>query len=289
MLQPCLGELHFAFVICIVKLIYKCNWTLDVFARARFKAIKILNIKKNTMKKLIMLTLVTAATAGVQAQIISWNENNGGNVLASTGVAGVAAANNWNNSLVGMALIDNSGAASGASFVITGPNNGGTWGPWGIGASPGQDADTTYNRNMLDGYVNSSSGSTPSQLSITGIPYSIYNLIVYISSDTAGRAGTISDSITSTTYDFSTMGPAAISGANALFTQSTDTGGLNPVANYVIFHNVIGSSETLSLNIPVGGGYAGFQIVAVPEPGTLALASLGGLAILALKRRAAKK
>jgi hypothetical protein len=85
--------------------------------------------------------------------------------------------------------------------------------------------------------------------------------------------------------DFTNASPR---GANAVFTQSSDTGGLNPVADYVVFQNVSGSSEILSLNIPNGGGYAGFQIVAIPEPGTLALVSLSGFAILALRRRAAK-
>ncbi len=231
------------------------------------------------MKKLITLVFLATVAAGVQAQIISWNENNGGNVPAPSGVAGVVPAVNWNNSLVGMALVDNSGAASGASFTIAG-----TWGAWGIGASPGQDTNTTYNRNMLDGYVNSSAGVTPSIISISGISYASYDLYVYISSDTAGRAGTISNSNSGITFDFSTVGPAAISGPNALFTRSTDTTGANPTADYVIFSHLNGSVADLSLNIPVGGGYAGFQIVAVPEPTTLALASLSGLAILALRR-----
>jgi hypothetical protein len=244
------------------------------------------------MKKLIMLTLVAAATAGVQAQnIISWNDQGSAsgnstplNTIPASGVAGVVPAINWNNSIVGMSLIDDSGAATSASFTISG-----TWGAWRINAtSPGQDADTTYNRNLLDGYVNSSSGVDPSTISITGIPYSLYDVYVYLSSDTAGRAGTISDSYTGITYDFSTMGPVEVSGANAVFTQSTDTGGLNPTADYVVFQNVSGSSDTLQLTIASGGGYGGFQIVAVPEPGTLALASLSGFAILALRRRAAK-
>ncbi len=210
------------------------------------------------MKKLIMLTLVAAATAGVQAQTISWNENNGGNVPAPSGVAGAVAATNWNNSINGISLIDNTGTASGVSFTITG-----SWGAWGIAASPGQDANGTYNRNLLDGYANTSSGIGPEVFTISGISYSSYNLIVYFSSDTAGRAGTITDGNSGITYDFSTMGPSAISGANAVLTQTTDTTGGNPTADYAVFSGVTGSSDTLTLNIANGGGIAGFQIVAI--------------------------
>ncbi len=239
------------------------------------------------MKKLIALTLVLSAAAGVQAQVISWNDSGDlpTTIPTPAGIAGVVPAANWNNSTAGISLINSSGAASGASFTVSG-----SWGAWhAAGSSPGQDADTTYNRNLLIGYANTSSGIGPVLLSISSVPYSVYNLIVYLSSDTAGRTGTIGDSATLTTYDFTTIGPAAFSGANAVLTQSTDTGGLNPSANYVVFSNIGSSSDTVTLNIPVGGGISGFQIVAAPEPCVMALATCGGFAWLALSRRVVRK
>jgi Bacterial alpha-L-rhamnosidase 6 hairpin glycosidase domain/Alpha-L-rhamnosidase N-terminal domain/Bacterial alpha-L-rhamnosidase C-terminal domain/Bacterial alpha-L-rhamnosidase concanavalin-like domain/F5/8 type C domain/Protein of unknown function (DUF642) len=195
-------------------------------------------------------------------QIISWNENDG-NTIPSTGSAGVVSATNWNNSNTGMSLSDNTGAASGASFSIAG-----WWGPWEITAVGGPDATGVYNRALLSGYANTSSGAGPEIFSITGIPYFTYNVIVYFSSDTAGRAGTISSANAGQTFDFTTIGPASVNGTNAVLTQTTDTTGANPLANYAVFTNVSGSSETLTLSLPNGGGIAGFQIMATSGSST---------------------
>ena len=35
-----------------------------------------------------------------------------------------------------------------------------------------------------------------------------------------------------------TIGPASVNGANAVLTQTTDTTGANPLANYAVFTNV---------------------------------------------------
>ena len=195
-------------------------------------------------------------------QVISWNENNN-NTVPSADLAGVMPATNWNNSTTGMSLADNTGAASGVNFSIAG-----SWGPWQITTVSGADADGTYNRRLLGGYANTSSGVGPEVISITGIPYSAYNVTVYFSSDTTGRAGTISSANAGQTFDFTTIGPASVSGTNAVLTQTTDTTAANPLANYAVFPNVSGSSETLTLNIPNGGGIAGFQIVASSRSST---------------------
>jgi hypothetical protein len=235
------------------------------------------------MKNTLTLTIVAAAIAA-QAQSISWNENNGG-TIPSSGVAGVAPAVNWNNSIGGMSLLDNSGAASGVSFTISG-----TWGAWGIAPiSAGPDGDGTYNRTLLDGYANTSSGIGPEVFNLSGISYSSYDLIVYFSSDTANRTGTIADGNSGITYDFTTVGQPAISGANSVLTQTTDTTGGNPTSDYAIFTGLTGSSDTLTLDMANGGGIAGFQIESVPEPGTMALVCLGGFALLAWKRQATKE
>jgi hypothetical protein len=150
------------------------------------------------------------------------------------------------------------------------------------------DANGNYNRNLLNGYMNNG-GSGSVSMTLSSIPYSTYDIIVYLSSDTAGRTGTVN--IGSTTYDFAAMGPAELGGtpatagsSDASFIQTTDTTGANPSADYAVFSGLTGSSQIISSTISAYGGIAGFQVVAVPEPGSMALLGLGGLAVL-LRRR----
>ena len=226
-----------------------------------------------------MLALVVAATAGVQAQnIISWEYDNG-NLIPSDGIsfAGVANAAYWNYSReAGVAnLLANDGSSSGVTLGIADQ-----YGAWGIGGVGGPDADGTYNKSIFDGYANTATTDT---LSLSGISFLQYNVIVYLSSDQDGRTGTISDGLT--TYDFSTiMRNQVDSNPNVTFIQTTDTTGANPGANYVVFSGLSGSSQTFTMTVP-GGGIAGMQITPVPEPGTLALATLGGMSLLIWRRR----
>ena len=136
-------------------------------------------------------------------------------------------------------------------------------------SDPGADANGTSNKRLLNGYLNAggTAGTTTSSFTLTNIPYSSYSIIAYFSSDTAGRTGTVN--VGPTTYDFSTIGAAEISGTNALFTQTTDTTGINPAADYATFTGLTGASETITTNIPAFGGLAGFQVIeVVPEPST---------------------
>jgi hypothetical protein len=109
---------------------------------------------------------------------------------------------------------------------------------------------------------------------------------VYFSSDTAGRIGAVTDGTTS--YDFATLGPAAISGTNALFTLTTDTSGLFPAADYAVFSGETSSTLTITCNALGGNdqwlGIAGFQLVQVPEPSSAILLLAAGCAAVALRR-----
>lgn len=229
--------------------------------------------------------MLAAACISAQAQVVSLKY--GTELIPSGGQAGAVLAPNWNNSasssysVSGSGLLDNSGVATTIGYTLSTPQ---TWGGWSIGATPSQDADGSYNKLMLNQYLNSAPnfGNTES-LSLSGISYGSYDLYVYFSSDAAGRNQSIT--LGSTTYDFSTVGAAATSGANALLTQSTSTTGANPTADYVIFSGLTGGSQTVNINSQSGGGITAFQVVGVPEPGTMALAALGGASLLFRRRR----
>ncbi len=134
---------------------------------------------------------------------------------------------------------------------------------WHIGGTPPVDGDGNYNKRMLNGYLNQGAGNS-SSLTLTQIPYANYSIYVYFSSDTAGRTGTVG--VASSTYDFLTMGSAAISGANASFVQTTSTSGANPSADYAVFTNLAGATQTISVNVPLWGGISGFQVVSNATP-----------------------
>ena len=229
-----------------------------------------------------MLVFAAAAVTVHAQNIISWEYDNG-NLIPQNGssFAGVVLAPYWNYSReAGVAnLLASDGSLSGVSLGIADQ-----YGAWGIAGVGGPDADGTYNKSIFDGYANTATSDT---LSLSGISSSLYNVIVYFSSDTDGRTGTISDG--ATTYSFSTiMRNQVDNNPNVTFIQTTDTGSGNPGANYAVFSGLSGSSQTITLATSAGMGIAGMQIVAAPEPGTLALAGIGGLGLLVWRRRLAK-
>ena len=220
--------------------------------------------------KRVTSIFVAVAIAGISAQasvnIISWAYDNG---LAVSGTAGVVPVNNWNLTGDGSSngLKDNNGVSTSTTLTLAGG-----LGAWGIGGAV-QDPNGTYNNAIFDGYYNSV-GST---LTLGSIPYAKYDLYVYISSDGDGRTGTISDG--ATTYSFSTDTRAKVDAhGNFVFAQTTDTGLSHPSADYAVFSDLTGASETLTIaNASDGMGFAGIQIEAVPEPVNVALGVFGGL------------
>lgn len=231
------------------------------------------------MKKTTMLLFAAAAVTVHAQSIISWQYANG-NIIPSNGssIAGVVLAPYWNNSQeAGVAnLLANDGSLSGVTLGFAD-----AYGAWGIGGVSGPDGDGTYNKSIFDGYGNTASTDT---LSLSGISFSQYNVIVYFSSDTDGRTGTISDG--ATTYSFSTiMRNQVDNNPSVTFIQTTDTGSGNPGANYAVFSGLSGSSQTFTLATSAGMGIAGMQITPVPEPGTMTLAALGGASLLFWRRR----
>ena len=237
------------------------------------------------MKKHITLALAAslALAAGADAAInaISWNLDRWGTV-SGTNEAGVVLVSNWNNSWPSNPttnLIDNTGAATTLDISYT------SEGQWSIqNSTPGQDTNLSYNRNLINGYLNAGNAAATklSTVNLAEIPYAKYDIYVYFSADVADRAGSVT--VGSSSYYFDTVGSASISGSNALLVQTTETTDVadNINANYARFTDLEGTSQTITTNIPNFGGIAGFQVVQVPEPSA---ALLGGIGMLCLLRR----
>lgn len=240
------------------------------------------------------LALSSALCSAASAATVSWNLDRFG-TLAPSNVAGVEAVANWNNSWPSdpkVNLVDDSGAATTLDLAYD------AFGQWSItGGGPGVDANGTYNRNLLNGYLNAGPAGwgppvTASTAALTEIPFANYSVIVYFSSDAAGREGQVSDG--ATTYFFNTVGPASVTGFDAVLAQTTDTAGTyGTAANYAIFTGLSGSAKTFTVQMRDNdewGGIAGFQVVAssIPEPSSAAaLAGVMGLALVGWRRRRA--
>lgn len=217
--------------------------------------------------------LLVAANADAQTitdpnpnQVISWNLDNNGTLFPSD-LAGVAPAYNWVNSSPDNPTI---GLTNNAGVGTTLDLGYGSFNTWSVqGSNPGLDFDGTLNKALLNGYLNSGPAgwnppTTNTYISFTNVPYARYDVIVYFNSDASGRRSTLSDG--TTTYYFSTMGSASISGDDALFRPTTQTDDSQfPSADFAFFPGLTTSTRTFTTYPKSGNdqwlGIAGFQII----------------------------
>lgn len=198
-------------------------------------------------------------------RVISWNFDNNG-TINPTDLAGLAPAVNWVNSWPAnqtLALPDNTGAATTLDL------NYGSFGGWSVGGHPGLDANGTANRELINGYLNSGPAAwgpwtTNTWVSLTNVPYALYDVIVYFNSDASGRKSSIEGP--NATYHFSTMGSAARSGANALFLPTTETNTtVFPSADFAVWRGLTGSNPRFTTYPKSGNdqwlGICGFQVI----------------------------
>ncbi len=237
------------------------------------------NPKMNTSKlRLVLLAAALASFAALNSvpaqtvtdpcpnRVISWNLDDTSTVNP-TDLAGLAPALNWvdswlNNITIG--LPDNAGNPTTLDLGWASFNT------WHVqGSHPGLDANGTANREILNGYLNSGPAAwnpsiTNTYVSLTNIPYALYDVVVYFNSDTSGRHGSIDNG--STTYYFSTVGGASRSGANALFLPTTETNSTKfPSADFAFFPGMT-SANAIFTEFPKSGndqwlGIAAFQVI----------------------------
>lgn len=238
------------------------------------------------MKRVFFVLMCVCLISAVgNAAIVSWNYNNWGDAYSNqaTDISGLVPAAYWNDTwLDGRTtnLLDSTGAATTIDIGWS------TYNSWHIrGYHMGPDIDGTHNREILNGYLNAGPAGwnppqTYSNVTLSEIGYPSYDIIVYFSSDVAGREGYVTDG--STTYYFNTVGPASVPDpGNAVFSQATDTteNGYTVAANYAVFSGLSGASQTVTVqmrDIDEWGGIAAVQIV--PEPCTLI--SLGTIGLV---------
>lgn len=256
----------------------------------------------NTKNMFLTAALGLGVAVSAHAATISWNVDNNGTVggdgagslppIGATAGVGGYLAGGWTNDFPDYNftnLRNDSGVAT--TLDIAPASNAGTFA---INfAHPGPDSDGSWNKEMLNGYLNAGNGAT-SSVRLSEIPYSNYDLVVYFSSDVTGRTGTVD--VGGTAYAFSTMGVGSVANPDALFLAATSTTTSRDAANYAVFSGLNGANRTITVDIPEFGGIAGFQIKertdtppGVPDGGSTLLllgAALPGLGFLRRKLKA---
>lgn len=189
----------------------------------------------------VMSEHVTAGVTGVQQR--NWNQvgpansGNGGTGAITAPVAGT--------------LVDSQGATTATTLSFTGAT---TW-------SSLNEELTPYGY-LMSGYLDAN-GNNDATVTLTQIPYPLYDVYVYFGSDKDNRTGTISDGTTT----YSLKSASARPYEEGSYVQTTDTGTGNPAANYAVFSNKSTSSLTLTYDRGSGnGGIHGLQIIPRESP-----------------------
>lgn len=247
-------------------------------------------MSRNIITVICSLVVLAALAANTFAASIGVNFEGGGNgvgaiSMASTDVAGVVPQANFNNepgnSGTSVGLNDATGHSTTALLTYSAS---GTY-------SVGQASPVGGDQELNDGFIYGNGSVT-----VTGVPYHMYDVYVYELNDAAGRVETTT--MGTTNYYGAAASPQDanhVSGsANTyLYTQSVQTNVAGtPTANgdYALFANVTGGSFTFTDSAPGNGYLNGFQIVqVVPEPSSVVLVCCGavGAFVMAIRRRRA--
>ncbi|MEJ6645063.1 MAG: hypothetical protein QNL33_17585 [Akkermansiaceae bacterium] len=235
--------------------------------------------------KLLTICLLGGAAVASQGASIGLNLGEGrpNTALAANDVAGVVPQSNWNNlsgtSNAGPVVLNSdSGTPSGASVAWAVEE------AWSVGDTTGSP-----DGSLLNGFFSENAGDD-SSITISNVPYAIYDLYVYLShdrnlEDVILREGggqfpdfTAIENNTDVTVAPVTYSPQTVSGSGS--------------GNYVRFTNLTNSTVDLQLlTVDLGPGsidrnaIAGIQLVQVPEPSVSLMGVITGLLLLGRRRR----
>jgi hypothetical protein len=222
----------------------------------------------------LLLAGAFAVGSSARAQIIAVNfDGEGGAVTAPTGVV---TAYTWND------LDGSSGSATGLTETDGVGTSNDTSLPTTSITFASQDSYLSGNPNLgnlLNGYLDGNGAAIgvlngTVTISVTNIPFALYDVYVYVGADQNGRTG---DGMLGT-EDLSFTSAAA--GATA-FAVNSDLSADHPSANTLLFTDISGTSFSYLQNAGSNNNSTGvmaIEIVAVPEPTSLGMMALAALA-----------
>ncbi len=204
--------------------------------------------KMKVRSAIVLAVVLLLGSTAMAADVISVNIQGTG-AAVGTQIAGAEPAGNWNDytgTSGSMALVDDDGAATTASFAFSAS---GSVIPWAGGANIPDDPGSSA---MLTGHIYQAAGTTLSG-AFTGIPYAKYDLYVYYSSSAVTNTQTFTIRGTATA-----LNGHEVAGADTALVESNGT--LN--GNYVVFRGLTAANVTVDASATVGYVYMnGFQIV----------------------------
>lgn len=236
---------------------------------------------------MFVFTVATQAAGIISVSITLDGDTSGGGLLSSSELAGAPGVrvDNWNNLINGAPLdntaTDDDGVAIGGSFAVSTSIGSGIY-------ADREGGGLTNDREMYSGVIDV---FTTASATVTGVPYDLYDVYVYMRDDAATRGGSFTIG-GQTIYLRGGVGNPASDGSGYVLSNDTTFGSGTDIqqGNYAVLRDITGSSFTLIANALNTGDnvtrnkWPGFQIVAVPTPAALP-AGLMLMGLIATRRR----
>lgn len=169
-----------------------------------------------------------------------------GELMLAGDLAGVVEQQNWNNGVGAngnQALVDDSGAASGATATWSGvPNS------WTVSSNTAADG----NERLMNGYLDTNNSAGQTTVAVTDLAFKRYSVIVYKDGDSnSGRSGDYTvNGVTQTDLREAVNFPIGAPAGDGVFNQAT-TGN---AGNFALFENVYGKNLTVVADESASGG-----------------------------------